>query len=78
MHLRDRVYGRISVDDAGILELIGCPTFQRLKGVMQAGPSSLAFPFKDVTRFAHGLGVFALLRLIGGRAPPRTGGRLTP
>jgi uncharacterized protein len=62
MHFQDRVYGRISVDDAGILELIGCPTFQRLKGVMQAGPSSLAFPFKDVTRFEHSLGVFVLLR----------------
>jgi uncharacterized protein len=69
MHLFDRVYGRISVEDAGILELIGCPTFQRLKGVMQAGPSSLAFPFKDVTRFAHSLGVFVLLRRL--KAPRR-------
>ena len=69
MHLHDRVYGRISVDDAGILDLIGCPTFQRLKGVMQAGPSSLAFPFKDVTRYEHSLGVFVLLRRL--RAPRR-------
>ena len=69
MHLHDRVYGRISVEDAGILDLIGCPTFQRLKGVMQAGPSSLAFPFKDVTRYEHSLGVFALLRRL--RAPRR-------
>ena len=49
MHVHDRVYGTISVDDPGILGLIGCPTFQRLKGVRQAGPSALAFPFKDVT-----------------------------
>jgi uncharacterized protein len=69
MHLHDRVYGRISVDDAGILDLIGCPTFQRLKGVRQAGPSALAFPFKNVTRFEHSLGVFALLRRL--RAPRR-------
>src|SRR3984885_5518051 len=62
MHLHDRVYARIAVEDAGILDLIECPTFQRLKGVMQAGPSSLAFPFKDVTRFEHSLGVFVLLR----------------
>ena len=40
MHVRDRVYGTISVEDAGILDLIGCPTFQRLKGVRQAGPSA--------------------------------------
>jgi uncharacterized protein len=69
MHLPDRVYGTISVQDAEILGLIGCPTFQRLKGVKQAGPSALAFPFKDVTRFEHSLGVFALLRRL--RAPRR-------
>jgi uncharacterized protein len=69
MHLHDRVYGRIAVEDAGILALIGCPTFQRLKGVRQAGPSSLAFPFKDVTRSEHSLGVFVLLRRL--RAPRR-------
>ena len=73
MHLHDRVYGRISVEDAGILELIGCPTFQRLKGVRQAGPSALAFPFKDVTRYEHSLGVFRLAAAVEGPAP-RTGG----
>lgn len=69
MQVHDRVYGTISIDDSGILGLIGCPTFQRLKGVRQAGPSALAFPFKDVTRFEHSLGVFALLRRL--RAPRR-------
>ena len=53
----------------GSSSLIGCPTFQRLKGVRQAGPSALAFPFKDVTRYEHSLGVFALLRRL--RAPRR-------
>jgi uncharacterized protein len=69
MQVHDRVYGTISIDDSGILGLIGSPTFQRLKGVRQAGPSALAFPFKDVTRFEHSVGVFALLRRL--RAPRR-------
>jgi HD superfamily phosphohydrolase len=69
MHWRDRVYGRVSIEDSGVLDLIGCATFQRLKGVRQAGPSSLAFPFKDVTRYEHSLGVFVLLRRL--RAPRR-------
>jgi hypothetical protein len=69
MFVHDRVYGTILVNDAGILDLIGCPTFQRLNGVKQAGPSALAFPFKDVTRYEHSLGVFALLRRL--RAPRR-------
>jgi hypothetical protein len=62
MHWNDRVYGQMSVDDPRILSLIACPTFQRLKGIKQAGPSAFAFPFKTVTRFEHSLGVYVLLR----------------
>jgi hypothetical protein len=69
MRWRDRVYGKVSIEDPEILDLISCPTFERLKGVKQAGPSSLAFPFKDVTRYEHSLGVFILLRRL--RAPRR-------
>jgi uncharacterized protein len=69
MRWRDRVYGRISIEDTEILDLIGCATFERLQGVKQAGPSALAFPFKDVTRYEHSLGVFILLRRL--RAPRR-------
>jgi HD superfamily phosphohydrolase len=61
----DRVYGSVAIDEPPILDLIGCATFQRLKGVRQAGPSALAFPFKDVTRFEHSLGVYLLLRRLG-------------
>jgi uncharacterized protein len=69
MRWRDRVYGRVSIEDSEILDLIGCATFERLKGVRQAGPSALAFPFKDLTRHEHSLGVFILLRRL--RAPRR-------
>jgi HD superfamily phosphohydrolase len=69
MRWRDRVYGRVSIEDSEILDLIRCATFERLKGVRQAGPSALAFQFKDVTRYEHSLGVFILLRRL--RAPRR-------
>jgi len=69
MRWPDRVYGDVSIEDPAILDLVGCATFQRLKGIRQAGPSALAFPFKDVTRFEHSLGVFILLRRLG--APRR-------
>ncbi len=65
MRWRDRVYGDCSIQDSGILGLIACPTFQRLKGIRQAGPSALAFAFKNVTRYEHSLGVFLLLRRLG-------------
>ena len=69
MRWQDRVYGEVVIEDPAILDLVGCDTFQRLRGIHQAGPSALPFPFKDVTRFEHSLGVFVLLRKLG--APPR-------
>ena len=69
MRWRDRVYGSVSIEDSKILHLISCATFERLKGVRQAGPSALAYQFKDVTRYEHSLGVFILLRRL--RAPRR-------
>ena len=75
MRWHDRVYGEVAVEEPGILELIACPSFQRLKGVRQAGPSALAFPFKNVTRFEHSLGVYYLmlraLRALRARQDPR-------
>lgn len=65
MRWDDRVYGGVAIEEPAILDLIECPTFQRLKGIRQAGPSALAFPFKSVTRFEHSLGVYVLLRRLG-------------
>lgn len=65
MRWNDRVYGEVAIDDPDVLALIACPTFQRLKGVRQAGPSAFAFTFKTVTRFEHSLGVHLLLRRLG-------------
>ncbi len=65
MRWDDRVYGEVKVDDPGAVALIACPTFQRLRGIRQAGPSALAFPFKTVTRFEHSLGVYTLLGKLG-------------
>src|SRR5881275_948761 len=65
MRWNDRVYGEVAIDDPDVLALIACPTFQRLRGIRQAGPSAFAFPFKTVTRHEHSLGVHVLLRRLG-------------
>ena len=62
MRWDDRVYGDSVIDDPAILALIDCPTFRRLGGIRQAGPSALAFPFKTVTRYEHSLGAHLLLK----------------
>lgn len=65
MRWNDRVYGDVAIDDPPLLALIQRPTFQRLRGIKQAGPSAIAYPFKNVTRFEHSLGVHVLLRRLG-------------
>jgi HD superfamily phosphohydrolase len=65
MRWNDRVYGDVAIDDPRLLALLACPTFRRLQGIRQAGPSAFAFPFKTVTRHEHSLGVFLLLRELG-------------
>jgi uncharacterized protein len=65
MRWTDRVYGDVIIDDRHVLDLVACPTFERLKGIRQAGPSAFAFPFKTVTRHEHSLGVYLLLQRLG-------------
>lgn len=72
----DRVYGELAIDDPSLEALIATPTFQRLGGIRQAGPSALAFPFKTVTRLEHSLGVFQLLRRFGASDRERVAGLL--
>jgi len=76
MHWRDRVYGDVEITDPEILSLIEGPTFRRLRGVRQAGPSAIAFPFKNVTRHEHSLGVFVLLGRLGADRKERVAGLL--
>src|SRR5262245_46681788 len=76
MHWIDRVYGEVTIDDPDLLALIACPTFQRLRGIRQAGPSAFAFPFKTVTRYEHSLGVHLLLRRLGGGRREQVAGLL--
>jgi len=76
MRWLDRVYGDSEIADPDLLALIDSRTFQRLRGVRQAGPSALAFPFKNVTRFEHSLGVYSLLRRLGANRREQVAGLL--
>jgi len=58
----DRIYGKIKITEPAILELINCPSIQRLKGIDQAGYPKPWFPGNPRTRFEHSMGVFILLK----------------
>ena len=70
MIYRDRIYGKLKIEEPVILELIKSPSLQRLKGIDQAGyfiyfwPSNITID-KPLSRFEHSLGVFILLRNFG-------------
>lgn len=70
MIYRDRIYGKLKIEEPVILELIKSPSLQRLKGISQGAHSPIFFkilnlPFSKcrVFRFEHSLGVFILLRI---------------
>lgn len=65
MKLEDPVFGAVTLSDPAALDVIGTATFQRLRGIHQAGPSVLVFPRRATTRFDHSVGVYLLLRRMG-------------
>ncbi len=54
--ISDPVHGTIGLSKTE-LELVGCPAFQRLRGIKQLGLANLVFPGADYSRFSHSLGV---------------------
>jgi uncharacterized protein len=61
----DTFYGVIEVEEPILLELIENPIFQRLKSLHQYGVGYYTTHREEYTRYAHSLGVFALLRAQG-------------
>ncbi|MFH1714400.1 MAG: HD domain-containing protein [Candidatus Nealsonbacteria bacterium] len=64
MIINDRIYGKFSVKEPVLLELIKSKPVQRLKGISQLGVPSPFYHLPDFSRFEHSLGVMILLRRI--------------
>ncbi len=62
MKYNDQVYEQQNITKPVILELINCPTLQRLKFIDQAGYSKAFYPGSSHSRFDHSVGVYLLLR----------------
>jgi len=72
MIYKDRIYGKIKIEEPVILELIKSKSLQRLKGIDQGGyaplyynPRNLSLKEIDHRRFEHSLGVYYLLKRFG-------------
>ncbi len=65
MKYNDRVYGKMEISDSVVLELMECPTMQRLKVIDQWGHFSPFYPGMGLSRFEHSVGVYLLLKRFG-------------
>lgn len=65
MKYTDRIYGNFEIKESVVLELINSKTFQRLRGIDQAGYFEPYFPGTAHSRFEHSIGVYLLLKMYG-------------
>ena len=62
MIYKDRVYGKIKISEPVILDIISCPSLQRLKKISQWGYPKHFYPKATHSRFDHSIGVYLLLK----------------
>ena len=76
MIYKDRIYGKVNIKEPVILDLIKCPSMQRMKGVDQHGHFEPHFPGTAYNRFEHSLGVYVLLKKFGASLKEQIAGLL--
>lgn len=59
--IKDNIWGMIELDRSSII-LLDCPVLQRLRGIKQLGFTYLTYPTADHSRFAHSLGMYAVVQ----------------
>lgn len=62
MIIHDRIYGICEIKEPVLIELIHAKPVQRLKKINQAGASQYLYPWKNITRYEHSIGVMLLLK----------------
>ncbi len=66
MRYEDRLYGPVEFDEPVLIALLHSRAMQRLHGVLQHGISGLIGVTAPVSRYEHSLGVWVLVRRLGG------------
>src|SRR5258708_6310808 len=67
MIYHDPIYGRETIDEPVLLDLLDSAALGRLRGVLQHGVTALLEITKPITRYEHSVGVMLLVRRVGGR-----------
>ncbi|SDY86772.1 HD domain-containing protein [Bacillus sp. 166amftsu] len=64
MQITDSIYGRVSIQDRDIIELIKTKAFQRLAHIKQQGHTYYLHPNATHTRIEHSIGVYVLVNKV--------------
>lgn len=76
MTINDRVYGDQEVNDQVLLDLLGSKPLVRIQKINQAGASSYALKWQNITRYEHCVGVMLLLKMFGASLEEQIAGLL--
>lgn len=74
--IKDRLYGDVEIDEPVLEELIASKPLVRMKGIGQAGATTLVMPERNITRYEHTIGVMILLRKLGASVEEQIAGLL--
>ncbi|MHB8362265.1 MAG: HD domain-containing protein [Patescibacteria group bacterium] len=66
MVVKDPIYGKFTIENEVILELLKDPKVLRLKKITQGGTIDILKTHKDFSRYDHSLGCMLLIRHLGG------------
>lgn len=76
MVIRDRVYGKVTIESSLIGKLIKSAPLRRLKGIAQYGVPDRFYHLKGYSRFEHSLGVMILLQILSASEEEQIAGLL--
>ncbi len=76
MKIKDIIYGEEEVNENVLLDLINCPSVQRLKKINQYGLPKEYYFKNGFSRFEHSLGVLILLRKLNAQLQEQIAGLL--
>lgn len=76
MLITDPIYQNIKIQDQVLIDLINCPSLERLKNISQGGLPAKYSPRESYSRYEHSVGVMILLKLLNASIEEQVAGLL--
>ncbi len=76
MTIKDRIYGKVKIEEPVLVELLKSPSVLRLKNISQFGVPDKYYHLRNYSRYEHSFGVMILLRKLGATLEEQVAGLL--